>query len=128
MQQVSRGLALLALVVMAVPVWAADATGTWKGDVKLPNGQLLPFVAHLKQQKSAITGTLDGINGGPDVQIMDGKITHDVITFWGVRKINGADVKFNYSGKLAGDSLDITIARADGSGPPLETLTKRVTD
>ena len=33
-----------------------------------------------------------------------------------------------YSGKLAGDSLDITIARADGSGPPLETLTKRVTD
>jgi len=122
-----RSLALLALVMMAVPVWAADATGTWKGDVKLPNGQMVPFVAHLKQQKSVITGTLDGINGAPDVEVMDGKIAHDVITFWGVRKINGADVKFNYSGKLAGDSLDIKIARDDGSGPPLETLTKRVT-
>jgi hypothetical protein len=128
MQRFSRGLALLGLVMMAATAWAADATGTWKGDVKLPNGQLLPFVAHLKQQKSVITGTLDGINGGPDVTVMEGKIAHDVITFWGVRKINGADVKFNYSGKLSGDSLDITIARADGSSPPLETLTKRVAD
>jgi hypothetical protein len=128
MQRFTRGLAALALVVMVAPVWAADVTGTWKGDVKLPNGQSVPFVAHLKQQKSVITGKLDGINGAPDVEVMDGKIEGDTITFWGVRKINGADVKFNYNGKLAGESLDIKIARADGSGPPLETLTKRVGD
>jgi hypothetical protein len=128
MQRLRHGFAILALAAMAAPVWAADATGTWKGDVKLPTGQLLPFVAHLKQQKSVVTGKLDGINGGPDVEVMDGKIQDDTITFWGVRKINGADVKFNYTGKLAGDSLDINIARADGSGPPLETLTKRVSD
>jgi hypothetical protein len=122
------GLAALALIVIAAPVWAADASGTWKGDVKLPNGQVLPFVAHLKQQKSVITGKLDGINGAPDVEIIDGKVTGDTITFSGVRKINGADVKFNYNGKLAGDSLDIKIVRADGSGAPLETLTKRVSE
>jgi hypothetical protein len=118
----------LAFIVIAAPVWAADASGTWKGDVKLPNGQVLPFVAHLKQLKSVVTGKLDGINGAPDVEVMDGKIADNTITFWGVRRINGADVKFNYSGKLAGDSLDIKIVRADGSGPPLETLTKRVSD
>jgi hypothetical protein len=128
MQRFNRVLTVFALVALAAPVWAADASGTWKGDVKLPNGQVLPFVAHLKQQKSVITGKLDGINGAPDVQVMDGKIAGDTLTFWGIRKINGEDVKFTYSGTLSGDSLDIKIARADGSGPPLETLTKRVPD
>jgi hypothetical protein len=126
MKRYMGALAALALIVIAAPVWAADADGTWKGDVKLPNGQVVPLVAHLKQQKSVITGTLDGINGAPDVEIMDGKIEGDKVTFWGVRKVNGADVKFNYTGKLAGDSLDIQIVRADGSAPPLGTLLKRV--
>jgi hypothetical protein len=121
-----HGLALLALIFIASPVWAGDASGTWKGDVNLPNGQVVPFVAHLKQHKSTITGKLEGINGAPDVDIMEGKIAGDTVTFWGVRKINGADIKFNYSGKLAKDTLSITITRADGSGAPLQTLTKRV--
>jgi hypothetical protein len=116
------------LALAAVPAWAADATGTWKGEVHTPDGRVLPFVAHLKQDKAVITGTLAGINGAPDVEIMEGKIDGDTITFWGIRKVNGADVKFTYSGKLAGDSLDIRILRADGSGAPLETLTKRVAE
>jgi hypothetical protein len=123
-----HGLALALLVLLASPTRAADASGTWKGEVKLPSGQSVPFVAHLHQNKSAVTGTLEGINGAPDVQIMDGTVAGDTITFWGIRKINGSDVKFNYAGKLLGDSLDIKIMRADGSGVPLETVTRRVGD
>jgi hypothetical protein len=113
------------LAITAAPAWAADATGTWKGEVHTPDGRVLPFVAHLKQDKSAITGKLEGINGAPDVEIMDGKIDGDTISFWGIRKVNGADVKFTYSGKLSGDSLDIIILRGDGTGAPLEALTQR---
>jgi hypothetical protein len=116
---------LLVLVFAVTHAFGADATGTWKGDVKLPTGQILPFTAHLKQQHGKITGTLDGINGGGDVVVMDGKITADVLTFWGVRKINGVDVRFNYTGKVLADGIDFQIMRADGTGMPLEALTKR---
>ena len=108
-----------------IPVLAADAGGKWVGEVKLPSGQTLPFVAHLTQQHSAITGKLDGIGGAPDVVIMDGKISGNTVTFSGVRRINNVDVKFNYVGTLAGDGIDFKITRADGSGAPLETQTKR---
>jgi hypothetical protein len=116
---------IAAVLLLAVSLFAADVSGTWSGDVKLPNGQLLPFVAHLKQDGAKITGKLDGINGAPDVEILNGKIEGDTVTFQGVRKINGADVKFNYTAKASGDMLDFKIVREDGQGPPLGTLTIR---
>jgi hypothetical protein len=112
-------------VALSGTALAADATGTWTGTVKLPNGQELPFVAHLKQAGTAVTGKLDGINGAPDVVISNGKNQQDTVTFAGTRKINGADVVFNYMGKLMGDTMDIDIVRADGSGNPLKTHTTR---
>src|ERR1700760_4730857 len=114
------GLLLSALTATA---FAGDATGKWSGTVKLPNGQELAFVAHLKQQGAQVTGTLDGINGGPSVTITDGKNEKDSIGFSAVRKINGEDVKFNYTGKLDAEALDLTITRADGKGAPLQTHT-----
>lgn len=105
----------------AGPAMAADVTGRWAGDVKLPNGQTLPFVAELKQQGQAVTGKLAGINGAPDVQIMDGKIENDRLTFWGARRMNNAEVRFNYVGVAKPDAIDFQIVRADGSQPPLST-------
>jgi len=114
-----------ALCLLTVSALAADATGVWTGEVKLPTGQALPFIARLTQQGDKITGKLDGINGAPDVEIVNGKIAGDTITFNGVRQINGASVKFNYSGKLAGETIDFKILRDDGQGAPLASLTKR---
>ena len=120
-----RLLALFAVCIFATSLLAADVTGAWTGEVKLPTGQALPFVAHLKQDGSKITGKLDGINGAPDVEIVNGKIDGDTITFSGVRQIQGAAVKFNYTGKVAGDTIDFKIVRDDGAGAPLESMTKR---
>jgi phage tail sheath gpL-like len=118
---------LLAGALGALSLFAADVSGTWTGVVKLGSaGQELPFVVQMKQQGDTITGRLDGINGAPDVTIMEGKISGDTITFQGVRKINGEDVKFNYTGTVAGDSIDFTILRADGTGMPLGSMTKRL--
>ncbi len=115
------------LAACAVSLLAADVSGTWTGVVKLGNsGTELPFVVQMKQQGETITGRLDGIYGAPDVEILNGKISGDTITFQGVRKINGADVKFNYTGAVSGDTIDFKILRADGSGAPLGSLTKRL--
>jgi len=114
-----------AAALLAVSLFAAYVSGTWTGEVKLPTGQALPFVAHLKQDGQKIAGKLEGINGAPDVEILNGKIDGDTVTLQGVRKINGADVKFNYTAKAAGDTLDFKIVREDGQGAPLGSLTKR---
>jgi hypothetical protein len=119
-------LCALALGLFAAPGQAADASGVWKGEVKLPTGQALPFVVRLAQDGSTITGKLDGIGGAPDVQIMDGKIDKDVITFSGVRQINNMPVKFNYTATFVdNDTLDFKILRDDGTGAPLGSVTKR---
>ena len=116
----------LVVCVLTTSLLAADATGVWKGEVKLPTGQALPFVARLKQDGAKISGKLDGIGGAADVEIKDGKIDRDTITFSGVRQIGGADVKFNYTAKMVdADTLDFKILRDDGTGTPLASLTKR---
>jgi hypothetical protein len=112
-------------VLAAGHALAADVTGRWAGDVKLPNGQTLPFIAELKQQGQAVTGKLAGINGAPDVQIMDGKIDNDRLTFWGARRMNNAEVRFDYVGAVKPDAIDFQIVRADGSQPPLSTRAVR---
>jgi hypothetical protein len=117
------------LLAMTVPLLAADATGVWRGDVRLPTGQMLPFVARLTQTGTTITGTLDGIGGGPAVEIMDGRIERDTIRFRGVRDINGEPVTFNYSARyLNDDTLEFTIVRDDGNAAPLTSVTKRSRD
>ncbi len=119
-------LCAVTLVFLPANVHAANATGVWKGEVKLPNGRALPFVARLTQKGKKVSGKLDGIGGAPDVNITDGKIADDTITFSGVRQINKEPVKFNYTAKFVdADTLDFKIVRADGTGAPLESLTKR---
>jgi len=106
---------------------AADATGKWSGEVKLPTGQSLPFVAHLKQQGDVVTGRLEGINGAPDVQITDGKVAGDTVTFSGVRQIQNGSVKFNYIAKPMGaNGMHFQILRDDGKAAPLESHTTKV--
>jgi len=119
-------LSLVVLSLSASVSFAADATGVWRGEVKLPTGQALPFVARLTQDGAKVTGKLDGIGGAPDVEILEGKVENNVVTFSGVRQINNAPVKFNYTARFQDDdTLDFTIVRDDGSGAPLSSLTKR---
>ena len=122
-KQVLLGIAVALLC--SAQIWAADLTGKWTGEVKLPTGQAVPFIVELSQQGQVVTGKLAGINGAPDVQIMDGKLDKDLLTFWGVRRIANADVRFNYIGKVSADAIDFQILRADGSAAPLASHTLR---
>ena len=121
--------ALLVLLMSAAPAFAADASGVWEGEVVLPTGQVLPFVARLSQEGAVITGTLDGIGGAPDVSIVDGTIEDDVVTFSGARPINDESVRFNYTARFVDDdTLHFDIVLEDGNGVPLESTTRRSPD
>ncbi len=112
-------------LLCSAQAWAADVSGKWSGEVKLPTGQAVPFIVELHQQGVVVTGKLAGINGAPDVQIMDGKLDNDRLTFWGVRRIANADVRFDYVGKVGADVIDFEILRADGTAAPLASHTTR---
>ena len=113
--------AAMALALSGSAALAAEATGKWVGDVKLPNGMVVPFIAHLKQEGTTVTGRLEGVRGAPDVQIVNGKVDKDTITFEGVRQINNAPVHFDYKGRVAGDAIDFDIVQTDGRAAPLKT-------
>ena len=126
---------VIAASLCGVSMFAADMTGTWGGVVNLPQNPNakggpqapLPFVVHIKQDGNTIAGKMDGIAGAPDVEIQNGKVDGNALTYEGVRKINNADVKFLYTGTLSGEKLDIKIVRADGNGAPLSSSTTRLT-
>ena len=114
---------------------APSLTGTWVGVVRAatPGGQApsanggpLPFIVHINQTGETVTGTIDGIGGGPNVDITDGKVAGNVLTFVGIREINGQDVKFTYTGTLTGDKLEFRIER-DGANPLASTTTRLTT-
>jgi opacity protein-like surface antigen len=118
-----------AALLWASSARAADVTGVWKGEVTLPSGQKLPFVARLTQNGATVTGKLDGIGGAPDVEVVDGKADGDIVTFSGVRQIAGAAVRFNYTARAVdANTLDFTIVREDGAQAPLKCLTTRAAD
>jgi len=122
-KQLLSGIAVALLC--SAQAWAADLTGKWSGEVTLPTGQSVPFVVNLHQHGAVVMGSLAGINGAPDVQIMDGKLDNDRLTFWGVRRIDTVPVLFLYVGKVAGDAIDFEIRRADGTAAPLTSHTVR---
>jgi hypothetical protein len=122
---------VLTLVVsglMTGSALAADFSGVWKGEVTLPTGQALPFVARLTQDGTRVTGTLDGIpaGAGADVEVRNGQVENDTLTFTGVRQVNDMPVEFRYTATFRdADTLHFAIVRTDGSAAPLESVTKR---
>ena len=118
---------LLVASVLAVGTWSVLAqmgvAGVWSGEVELPNGNRLPFVARLAVEGNLVTGTLDGIGGAPDVTIADGRLEGNTVTFTGVREIQGEPVTFSYTGELDGETLTFTIEREGAA--PLTSVTRR---
>lgn len=100
--------------------------GTWVGVVNLPNGEKLPFIAHLKQQGDSVSGVLDGINGAPDVPIQGAMISHETLTFTGVRLINKQNVTFTYTVKPTSHG-DLHFSFIREGGQPLQSTTHRLT-
>lgn len=110
-----RVVGLLVLLAAIPAVYAADATGTWKGSIDV-NGSPLPLVMHLTAASGAVTGTIEGMPTTP-AEIHDGKVDADGITFSANSDYQGQTYKLVFHGKFApaGNEIAFTVGTDDGS-------------
>jgi len=109
-----------ALVVVAL---AADASGKWTFETEGRNGSVTNTLT-LKAAGGSLTGTISGGRGG-DVEISDGKVDGDNISFSVVREFRGNTITTKYSGKVSGDEIKLTIEGPRGGSR--EVTAKRST-
>jgi hypothetical protein len=87
---------------------AADVAGTWKANFETPNGNIeSTFV--FKVDAGKLTGTVTSGNFG-EVQIVDGKVDGDNVTFSTVRNGPQGEFRINYKGKMAGDEIKFEVS------------------
>lgn len=94
------------------PVKGLDVTGAWKGTFDY-NGTSMPLVFNLKSTGAAITGTAEGMGAAP-IEIHDGKIDGDTLTFWLNADYQGQTYQLNYKGKLTANQIDFDFGTSDG--------------
>jgi|SRR5579863_2078277 hypothetical protein len=109
--------ALLALSSLAA--FAADVTGKWMSEAMGKGG---PQTFTLKQDGSALTGTVQGGRGGAS-EIKNGKVDGDNVSFEVTREFNGNSMTLKYSGSVSGSSMKLSVDT--GRGPRELTLTKQ---
>lgn len=93
-----------ALGLFVTGLLAADFNGKWAGEVEGRNGKR-PVAFTLKAEGEKLTGSMDGQNG--PVEIMEGKITGDEISFSVEREMQGEKRKIPYTGKLVNGELQM---------------------
>jgi hypothetical protein len=102
---------VLLLAAMLLP--AADVTGTWKGSFDF-NGQPVPLTFVMKTAEGVVTGTVDGLPT-PNVEIKEGKIDGDDLSFSVNIDYQGNPVKLVLKGKVSGDEIKFDMGTDDGS-------------
>lgn len=102
---------------------AADVTGKWVATVQGRDGQTREMVYNLKADGSTLTGTMTGM-GGQEIQISNGKVNGDNISFDVKMEFNGNSVVMNYKGVVSGDEIKFTQSR-EGSDRTREITAKR---
>jgi hypothetical protein len=113
MKAVMRLFLIAALVCAAPAVWAADLSGVWKGTFNF-NDADVPTTLNLKVSGADVTGTVEGLPTSP-VDIHEGKIAGDLISFWVNTDYQGDTYKLVFKGQVKGEQIDFAFGTEDGS-------------
>ena len=113
---------LLVIACLEVVASAADITGNWKADLQTPQG-MVQVSYSFKQTGDALTGTWQ-VAQSPTIQISDGKITGDKVSFVVKMDANGGMV-FAQEGKINGDEIQLTM-KPSGEFPGATVVAKKV--
>jgi hypothetical protein len=113
---------MIALVTLTLWVsFAADVDGKWTGQVEGRRGPQSQTLM-LKASGNTLTGSIQGGRGGP-VEISNGTIDGDSVSFTVVREFNGNKISQEYKGSLSGGELKLTVS--GGRGEPREVTYKK---
>ncbi len=113
MKVVLRLLMVAALVCVAPTVWAADLSGVWKGTFNFNDADVATTL-NLKVSGTDVTGTVIGLPTSP-VDIHDGKVAGDLISFWVNTDYQGETYKLVFKGQIKGEQIDFSFGTEDGS-------------
>jgi len=116
---------LITFALMAGSMFAAGIDGKWECGVKGGDGVVRPLVATLKSDGMKLTGTVNGMNGAPDIEIFNGMNHGEMVMWSSKRPVQETTVQFDYKANVSGDELKIDITRADGKGAPMSCVAKR---
>jgi hypothetical protein len=111
---------VLALTLVAAPAFAADVDGKWAGTISTPGGEF-PVAFEFKSDGAMLTGTTMSPDG-MSINIKDGKIDGDKITFGVSLDFGGMAIDIAYSGVVTATELKMT---ADVAGMALEFVVKK---
>jgi hypothetical protein len=112
------------LLTFSLALWSADISGKWTAQVPGRSGNMRDVTFMFKASGENLTGTMSGRNG--DIQISDGKISGDTVSFSVTQDFGGNSVKQSFTGKVAGG--EIKFKREGGQGEPIQFVAKRGND
>jgi hypothetical protein len=115
-----RWITALAALTLAVS-YAADIDGKWTGQVQGRRGTQTQTIM-LKASDNKLTGSVHGGRGGP-VEISNGTIDGDHISFTVVREFGENKITQQFKGTLSGGVLKLTVS--GGRGEPREVTYQR---
>jgi len=113
-------LAVLVLMLTAVPARAADVDGKWTGSLDTPMGAIMVGF-NFKADGATLTGTTTGPDGG-EIAIKNGKIDGDKISFLVSIDFGGMGLDLNYTGVVKKDTVEMTL---DVMGMPFSFVVKK---
>ncbi len=114
----SKIISVGAIVLLALsPAWAADIAGKWVAHVPGAGGQGDSDITLVfKVDGEKLTGTINNTQAPGDVELNDGKVSGDEISFSLIRKIGNNDMKVVWNGKISGDEIKFTRTAQGGAG------------
>jgi hypothetical protein len=115
-----RSLIAVAAISLAVS-FAADIDGKWTTQVQGRNGPRTEILM-LKASGNTLTGSIQG-RRGEAVEISNGAIDGDNISFTVVREFRDNKITQQYKGTISGGELKLTMS--GGRGGPVDVTYKR---
>ena len=111
----------------AMPARAADATGKWKAEFDTQVG-VQKYTFDFKVEAGKLTGkaSFERMGQKGEVDILDGKVTGDDISFVEKLDFQGNQMSITYTGKVSADEIKFT--RKVGDFATEELVAKRVKD
>ncbi len=118
------GITILFFALGSVSALAADFNGRWTGDVPGRNGNTMTLTFDFHVDGTTLTGKITTPRG--DVDISNGKVDGDNISFDQVLNFNGNSFTISYKGTADGDTIKFTRTfGANGDRPPQDFVAKR---
>jgi hypothetical protein len=114
------GFTVLLFLLGSSAAFAADFNGKWTADVQGRNGNMQTITFDFHVDGSTLTGKITTPRG--DVDISNGKVNGENISFDQVMNFNGNSFTLSYKGTASADGINFTRTFGGGRDRPPQTF------